>query len=348
MFYQYNLNISLHINVCVADSGASVCSRLSPSSSGYKSQSQRSDATISPSPSPSPVPAAITCSHTQISSQDLASPESSGGQTVIWAVTNLSSVPPGSIIINPQTNQPCTNSDGSIYRYDPDNPPKFFIENESGNIPAANKQQQQQQHHHHHQNAELPSEPSRVTSGNFKNEGRKQRSSHSKINTGIISGTQVTNTATSPSLPITPPPPPPPPPLPSIPQNPPIPQQQVQQQQQQQQQMQQQQMQQQQQQQSLVKSSTTIQTCSHTNQTAQQPYATYVPTSETYNQGVYPPPMGQPTVMMAPHPTQGQANSQGDVIFNQNQLYANYAVPMHQGPIPQSTVSATCLSLRFL
>lgn len=79
---------------------------------------------------------------------------------------------------------------------------------------------------------------------------------------------------------------------------------------------------------------------SHTNQTAQQPYATYIPTSEPYNQGVYPPPMGQPTVMMAPHPTQGQAGvqngGQGDVVFNQNQVYTNYAVPVHQGPIPQS------------
>lgn len=82
---------------------------------------------------------------------------------------------------------------------------------------------------------------------------------------------------------------------------------------------------------------------SHTNQTAQQPYATYVPTSEPYNQGVYPPPMGQPTVMMAPHPTQSQASmqngGQGDVVFNQNQVYTNYAVPVHQGPIPQTGVS---------
>jgi len=53
--------------------------------------------------------------------------------------------------------------------------------------------------------------------------------------------------------------------------------------------------------------------------------------------------MGQPTVMMAPHPTQGQASmqngGQGDVVFNQSQVYANYAVPVHQGPIPQSGVS---------
>ena len=46
----------------------------------------------------------------------------------MWAVTSISSVPPGSVIINPQTNQPYTNPDGSLYRFDPDNPPKFFIE----------------------------------------------------------------------------------------------------------------------------------------------------------------------------------------------------------------------------
>lgn len=323
-----------------------MCSRLSPScsSSGYKSQSQRSDATISPSPSPSPVPATMTCSHTQVSSQDLVSPESGGGQTVMWAVTSLSSVPPGSIIINPQTNQPYTNPDGTIYRYDPDNPPKFFaIENENSATLSCNKQQQ------HHM--ELPSEPSRTTNGNFKNDGRKQRSPQSRINGTGASGAQVTNTATSPSLPFTPPPPPPPPPSStSASQNPSISQQQQQQQQQvqqqqpqpQPQQQQQTQPQPQQQQQSLVKSSTILPMFSHTNQTAQQPYATYIPTSEPYNQGVYPPPMGQPTVMMAPHPTQGQAGvqngGQGDVVFNQNQVYTNYAVPVHQGPIPQSGV----------
>lgn len=299
-----------------------MCSRLSPSSSGYKSQSQRSDATISPSPSPSPV-AAMTCSHTQVSSQDLVSPESNV-QTVMWAVTNISSVPPGSIIINPQTNQPYTNADGTIYRFDPDNPPKFFtIENESSNMSNVSNKH----------TAEL-SEPSRMTSNSYKNDGKKQRS-QTKINTVSATSTQVTNTATSPSLPFTPPPPPPPPPPP---QNPPIPQQQ---QQQPPPQQQQQPLQPQPQQQNLVKSSSTVQMCSH-NQTA-QPYATYVPTSEPYNQGVYPPPMGQPTVMMAPHPTQGQASmqngGQGDVLFNQNQVYANYAMPVHQGPVPQSGVS---------
>ncbi|KAG7210327.1 hypothetical protein KM043_011865 [Ampulex compressa] len=281
------------------DSGASMCSRLSPSSSGYKSQSQRSDATISPSPSPSPV-ATMTCSHTQVSSQDLASPEASG-QTVMWAVTSISSVPPGSIIINPQTNQPYTNPDGSIYRFDPDNPPKFFaLENE-------------QKH------AEVL-EQSRP-------KGEMKKRSQSKSNTGNAAATtttttttssmttaptgHLTNSATSPSLPFTPPPPPPPP-------------------------------QQQQnplggQQQSLVKS--TVQTCAH-NQTA-QPYQSYVPTSEPYSQGVYQPPVAQQTVMMAPHPGQGQVGvqngAQGEVVFNHNPVYANYGVPVQQAAVPQST-----------
>ncbi|CAL7933211.1 unnamed protein product [Xylocopa violacea] len=281
------------------DSGASMCSRLSPSSSGYKSQSQRSDATISPSPSPSPV-ATMTCNHTHVSSQDLASPESNN-QTVMWAVTSISSVPPGSIIINPQTNQPYTNPDGSIYRFDPDNPPKFYTaashENERNNVsPAKNSES---------------SEPSKITN-NTKNENKKKLQSNKHNSGNATTVTHVTNSATSPSLPFTPPPQ----------QNLGPPQQQHQPQQQQ----------------TLVKPSSTVQTCNH-NQTA-QPYTTYVPTSESYNQSVYPTSVGQQAVMMAHHPSQGQANvqnsGQGDV-FNQNSVYANYAVPMQQGPVSQTT-----------
>lgn len=111
------------------DSGTSTCSRLSPSSSGYKSQSQRSDATISPSPSPSPVMSAAARSGCRVSGRDAVptSPEGNG-QQVIWAVTNISSVPAGSVIIDPQTNLPYKNSDGSIYRFDPENPPKAPVE----------------------------------------------------------------------------------------------------------------------------------------------------------------------------------------------------------------------------
>lgn len=121
---------------CFLDSGASMCSRLSPSSSGYKSQSQRSDTTISPSPSPSPIPP-LGCTHNQISSQDSVSPEPNS-QTVVWAVSSISSVPPGSVIIDPQTNEPYTNPDGSIYRFDPKNLPKFFPEE---NEPVPKKQE---------------------------------------------------------------------------------------------------------------------------------------------------------------------------------------------------------------
>lgn len=308
MKYVYKLEIK-----SVADSGASMCSRLSPSSSGYKSQSQRSDATISPSPSPSPV-ATMTCSHTQVSSQDLASPESNN-QTVMWAVTSISSVPPGSIIINPQTNQPYTNPDGSIYRFDPENPPKFYTaalppENERNNMSPS-------------KTIEV-SEPPKITQNNTKNENKKRSQTNKQHNGGNTTAvTHVTNSATSPSLPFTPPPQ----------QNPGSLQQPQQQQPQQQQQQQQPQ-----QQQTLVKSSSTVQICNH-NQTA-QPYTTYVPTSEPYNQGVYPPSVGQQTVMMAPHPSQNQANvqnnGQGDV-FNQNSVYANYAVPVQQGPVSQTT-----------
>lgn len=70
----------------------------------------------------------------------VTSPEP-GGQTVMWAVTSISSVPPGSVIINPQTNQPYTNPDGSVYRFDPDNPPKQLAEdsepdNVSSSVPS--------------------------------------------------------------------------------------------------------------------------------------------------------------------------------------------------------------------
>ena len=71
-----------------------------------------------------------------------------------------------------------------------------------------------------------------------------------------------------------------------------------------------------------------------------QSYSTYLPTSEPYSQSVYQASTAQQTVLIAPHPTQGQHaiqnSGQGDVIFNQNPLYANYAVPVQQGPVSQS------------
>ncbi|KAG8227561.1 hypothetical protein J437_LFUL000661 [Ladona fulva] len=49
-----------------------------------------------------------------------------GNNAVMWAVTSMESVPPGSVLINPQTGQPYVNSDGTIYRFNPANPPKII------------------------------------------------------------------------------------------------------------------------------------------------------------------------------------------------------------------------------
>jgi encore-like protein len=98
-------------------------SHISPSNSRYKFQSQKHEKIISTSPVRN-----ILCNRSQVSSQDLILPESNS-PTVMWAVSNISSVPPGSVIINPQTNQPYTNQDGSLYRFDPKNLPKFCIKN---------------------------------------------------------------------------------------------------------------------------------------------------------------------------------------------------------------------------
>uniref|UniRef100_A0A1B6DE93 cAMP-regulated phosphoprotein 21 n=2 Tax=Clastoptera arizonana TaxID=38151 RepID=A0A1B6DE93_9HEMI len=106
------------------DSGSSMSSRLSPSSSGYKSQSQRSDVTLSATPSPTATPQLATHCSSQSRAQT-PELEQEREKTVMWAVTSLAVVPRGSIIINPQTGQPCTNLDGSIYHFDPDNPPKM-------------------------------------------------------------------------------------------------------------------------------------------------------------------------------------------------------------------------------
>ncbi|XP_070499134.1 protein encore isoform X3 [Chironomus tepperi] len=92
------------------DSTTSTTWRLSPSSSGYKTQSLRSDSSPtggygSDTPEPS----------------SAQSPDASRG--VVWAVTDLASVPKGSLIIDPQTLQPILNQDGSLYHFDPSNPP---------------------------------------------------------------------------------------------------------------------------------------------------------------------------------------------------------------------------------
>ncbi|BES97496.1 R3H domain [Nesidiocoris tenuis] len=137
------------------DSGSSMSSRISPSSSGYKSQ--RSDATLSATPSPTATPNL----HTQLSAQSggALSPEP---ETVVWAVTDLASVPPGSMLIHPQTGQPYTNSDGSIYHYDPSNPPRMAMSDQAS--ASQSSQVSQQQKHdgldqNHVMNSNMPGGP---------------------------------------------------------------------------------------------------------------------------------------------------------------------------------------------
>ncbi|CAH0717070.1 unnamed protein product, partial [Brenthis ino] len=83
--------------------------RLSPSSSGYKTLSLRSTDSVTPSPTGG------------------ASPEPGGeGATLLWAVTHVSAVPTGALVIHPQTGRPLTNPDGTLYHFDPDNPPLMY------------------------------------------------------------------------------------------------------------------------------------------------------------------------------------------------------------------------------
>ncbi|XP_049882558.1 uncharacterized protein LOC126378341 isoform X2 [Pectinophora gossypiella] len=81
--------------------------RLSPSSSGYRTLSLHSTDSVTPSP-------------TGGASPEPANPE---GVAVVWAVTDLSAVPAGALVIHPQTGRPLTNPDGSVYHFDPNNPP---------------------------------------------------------------------------------------------------------------------------------------------------------------------------------------------------------------------------------
>ena len=43
---------------------------------------------------------------------------------VVWAVSDVSTVPSGAVLINPDTGTPYLNSDGSVYMFDPSNPPR--------------------------------------------------------------------------------------------------------------------------------------------------------------------------------------------------------------------------------
>ncbi|XP_067003283.2 cAMP-regulated phosphoprotein 21 isoform X2 [Anabrus simplex] len=156
------------------DSGSSMSSRLSPSSSGYKSQSQRSDTTMSATPSPTATP---------VSQME--------PQTVMWAVTSMAAVPPGSILINPQTGQPYTNPDGSIYRYDPANPPKISEDNSGSSLSSTNSVIQS-------------STTVEAEHSNKKAQTTTSAPSASPSPSKVVSSPNVTTTATSPSLPLSP------------------------------------------------------------------------------------------------------------------------------------------------
>lgn len=97
------LRIPFTLSLFVADSAASSVSwRLSPSSSGYKSQSQMSES-VTPSPTSTPHPMGDSRQNSNGSSENQ---ENRGGESsvnhIVWAVTDIHNVPKGSIIINPQ------------------------------------------------------------------------------------------------------------------------------------------------------------------------------------------------------------------------------------------------------
>ncbi|XP_046404217.1 protein encore-like isoform X2 [Ischnura elegans] len=86
---------------------------------------------------PSPAMAEISTSHSvsqTVGTADATQP-TLGSNAVMWAVTSMESVPPGSILINPQTGQPYINSDGTVYRFNPSNPPKIVPASNSSNLP---------------------------------------------------------------------------------------------------------------------------------------------------------------------------------------------------------------------
>ncbi|XP_069186154.1 cAMP-regulated phosphoprotein 21 isoform X2 [Procambarus clarkii] len=109
------------------DDSDSTSSRISDQSmsSGYKSQRQdTSSTTVSNTLSTTPSP--TTSQHQQSSSSQVGMWGGEGeSQAVMWAVTDMEAVPPGAMLINPQSGQPYMNSDGSVYRFDPNNPPQL-------------------------------------------------------------------------------------------------------------------------------------------------------------------------------------------------------------------------------
>lgn len=172
------------------DSGASSVSwRLSPSSSGYKTQSQRSES-ITPSPTSTPYLSGDSIRQdstnsmgTNVSDIPTSQADEQSEPQLVWAVTDIHSVPKGSIIINPQTLQPVKNQDGSLYHYDPTNPPPRINNTNS---------------------AKPPPSPQKVQSP-VKSNNQRPLSPKRKSRASPIKKSYMTNSSTSPSLPYTPP-----------------------------------------------------------------------------------------------------------------------------------------------
>ncbi|XP_011503749.1 PREDICTED: uncharacterized protein LOC105366860 [Ceratosolen solmsi marchali] len=316
------------------ESSTSMCSRLSPSNSEYESQIQRREMTIPTSLSSSPVPSNL-CNQLQISSQDLVIPESNS-QTVIWVISSMSSVPPGSIIINPQTNQPYMNQDGSLYRFDPNNPPKFFIKKaETRDLNASLKICEPSESYKtilNNKNDYGKRQELQILKHNYKScfNATKKATMTTLTTTMATNTTHLTSSITSPSLAFKS--------LPSLPQ-PSLLFYERQHQSKLHSQLHLHQHQSQgavQQQQSLIRA-VTIQSCNRGQ--AVQPYAPDVPKSEPYSQSIYQHNVTQQTVMMNQHPMYGVPsilkNRQED-IFNQNHLYTNYTLPIQYSSRPQS------------
>ncbi|XP_016969143.1 protein encore isoform X2 [Drosophila rhopaloa] len=195
------------------DSTGSTPWRLSPSSSGYKTRTQsvRSDS-VTPSPTgygsdrqtpelnhPPPPPmvthsrgpppmslgggvvggagsgAIAAASPVEMGTEATVAngPSSSGTSGLVWAVTDISNVPIGSVLIDPQTLQPIVNADGSIYHYDPSNlPPNQALQHTGNQYQSQNQgnsssggysnyrksspHQQQQQQQQHQQQLQQP------------------------------------------------------------------------------------------------------------------------------------------------------------------------------------------------
>ncbi|CAG9763991.1 unnamed protein product [Ceutorhynchus assimilis] len=172
------------------DSGASSVSwRLSPSSSGYKSQSQISES-VTPSPTSTPhLPAE------QGDKGDFAGHKSTN--PVVWAVTDLSNVPKGSVIINPETGKPYKNEDGTIYYFDPSKPAPGLLPLEPPPRPVEKVERPP---------TPLPKEKTLVSSPKHeKKSPLKHRISPCKSKSNFIHSASFTNSATSPSLPFSPP-----------------------------------------------------------------------------------------------------------------------------------------------